>query len=130
MLFYPVRTAIIPHLPAKKASHYRQSLPTVRSLFILSQIQNHSWTRDEFFSLAKLNEGRRSRATLTGMKHSQREKDARRRKDFGVELVLLINGHPMMTLLWACSRSFRNQSSTWGISLSQNVQSWPPGPSE
>ena len=34
--------------------------------------------RSEFFSLAKLNEGRRSSATLTGVKQRQRGIDTRR----------------------------------------------------
>ena len=42
---------------------------------------------DGFFALAKLNGGRRSSATLTGMKQRQRGKDARRRKDFRFDLV-------------------------------------------
>ena len=35
---------------------------------------------DVFFALAKLNEGRRSSATLTEVTHSQNEKDAQRCK--------------------------------------------------
>ena len=45
----------------------------------------------DFFVLAKLNEGRRSSATLTGEKHSQGEKDARIRKGFRFDLVLPYN---------------------------------------
>ena len=47
----------------------------------------HIQIRSGFFVLSKLNEGRRSRATLTGVKQRQGEKDARRCIDFRLRIV-------------------------------------------
>ena len=54
------------------AKHQKE--PTYNTVRVLKSYQ--IW--DEFFVLAKRNEGIRSSATLTGMTHGQNEKDAQR----------------------------------------------------